>query len=276
MFAECSLTTLESGGDPNLAMLRCISNQFDVLEDTIVASSMQQRDWLMIYAGALIFFMQAGFATLVGGSVRKKNLQNTMLKNLLDVCGAAIAFWATGYAFAYGGDGTNDKDITFVGTKNFFAIDLTDDALWFFQFAFCSTSVTIIAGTLAERCQMAAYLWYSILLTGFVYPVVAHTMWSTNGKFSPFLANDELKFRGVGCIDFAGSGVVHLTGGTTALIASYILGPRVGRFYDATGTKLDKPADIPGHSIPLQVLGTFILWFGCKFRIRIKTRKSKK
>ena len=128
-----------------------------------------------------------------------------------------------------------------------------------FQYAFAATSATIVAGTLAERCQMTAYLCYSIMLSGFVYPVIVHAVWSSRGFLSA-LADEPL--LGVGMIDFAGSGVVHMTGGITAVIAAKVLGARKGRFYDERGNKLAKPRKFPGHSIALQVLGTFILWFG--------------
>lgn len=183
------------------------------------------------------------------------------MKNLLDACGAAIGFFLVGYAFAFGGQ--NDRsDITFIGTANFVFQGDVDPAFWFFEYAFSATCVTIVAGTLAERCQMAAYLCYSVFLTGFVYPVVAHTIWSNNGFLSAFAANP---LNGVGVIDFAGSGVVHLTGGTTALIATYILGSRKGRFYDHRGRALKTPKAMPGHSIALQLMGTMVLWFGCTF-----------
>ena len=101
---------------------------------------------------------------------------------------------------------------------------------------------------------------YSFFLTGFVYPVVAHAGWSTTGFLSP--ANSD-PMLGIGMIDFSGAGVVHLTGGTTALYATYILGSRRGRFYDATtGRPLEVPKPFPGHSVSLQMLGSFILWFG--------------
>lgn len=199
------------------------------------------------YTLALVFFMQAGFAMLCAGAVRKKNVQNTMLKNLLDACGAALAFFCVGYAFAFGGD-ANSK--TFIGTSNFCLMDVDDLAFWLFQYAFSAASATIVAGTLAERCQMLAYLCYSVILGGFVYPVVAHSVWSAQG-FLSFSAPDPL--WGVGMVDFAGSGVVHLTGGTTALFATMILGPRRGRFHDDTGRKLSKPKEFPGHSVALQV-----------------------
>lgn len=202
--------------------------------------------------------MQTGFAMLCAGSVRQKNVKNIMLKNILDACGGAIGFFTIGWGIAYGGDQTGT---TFCGDAEFGLRNMNDNyALWFFQFAFAATAATIVAGTVAERCKMAAYLCYSVFLSGFVYPVVAHSIWDDNGMLSAF--NTPNLFRGVGCIDFAGSGVVHLVGGLTALIAAVILGPRKGRFYDDDGNPLEEPVSFPPHSVALQVLGTFILWFG--------------
>lgn len=215
--------------------------------------------FFLIYASSLVFFMQAGFAMLCAGCVQLKNVQNSMLKNLLDACGAALGFYSIGYAFAYGGSDFEDPQKTFIGTSNFFLVGVDNLMFWLFQFAFAASSATIVAGTLAERCQMAAYLCYSMTLTGFVYPVVAHSIWSPQG----FLSADAVNpLWGVGVIDFAGSAVVHLTGGTTAIIATYLLGPRRGRFYDHRGQPLKTPKEFPGHSAALQMLGTFILWFG--------------
>ena len=119
-----------------------------------------------------------------------------------------------------------------------------------------------MAGTLAERCQMAAYLCYSVVVAGLIYPVVAHAIWSNNG----FLSNSNIDpFLGSGVVDFAGSGVVHMTGGAIALCATMILGPRRGRFYDSQGEPLETPKPFPGHSVALQLLGTMMLWFGCKY-----------
>jgi Amt family ammonium transporter len=106
---------------------------------------------------------------------------------------------------------------------------------------------------------MVAYLCYSVVVAGFIYPVIAHTIWSHSGYLSG--TNDD-PFMGSGAIDFAGSGVVHMTGGTIALVATIILGPRRGRFYDAQGEPLDTPKVFPGHSVALQMLGTMVLWFG--------------
>jgi Amt family ammonium transporter len=216
--------------------------------------------FFLLYAASLVFLMQAGFAMLCAGSVRAKNVKNIMLKNLLDACGGAIGFWSLGYAFAYGGSDKYHK--AFIGNTDFFLRNFSegeDYASWFFQFAFAATAATIVAGTVAERCKMAAYLCYSVILTGFVYPVVVFSIWSSSGFLTAFNTDP---FLGIGMIDFAGSGVVHMTGGATALIAAIILGPRQGRFYDSDGVPLVTPVNFKPHSVSLQMLGTFILWFG--------------
>merc|ERR1711865_1352714 len=162
--------------------------------------------FFLLFAGALVFMMQAGFAMLCAGSVRQKNVKNIMLKNLLDACGGAVGFYTLGYGFAYGSSST-----FFIGTSNFAIKGFTSGPEligFFFQFAFAATAATIVAGTVAERCKMAAYLCYSLFLTAFVYPVVVRSIWSSDGFLTAF--KDE-PFRGVGMIDFAGSGVVHMT-----------------------------------------------------------------
>ena len=110
------------------------------------------RNIYILISASMVFFMQAGFAMVCAGAVRKKNLQNTMLKNLLDACGASIAFYSVGWAFAFGDN--PDKPNGFIGTRNFFLTDVDDLALFLFQYAFSAASATIVAGTLAERCQM--------------------------------------------------------------------------------------------------------------------------
>jgi len=229
-------------------------------------------NFYLLFAGACVFLMQAGFAMLCAGSVRAKNVKNIMLKNLLDACGGAIGFYTLGYAIAYG-DPKSTVD-RFVGGTTYWGGDGLDTVAgtdtdymgWFFQFAFAATAATIVAGTVAERCKMSAYVCYSLFLTAFVYPVVVHAVWSSAGFLSSF--NDVegggklIEEHGAGVIDFAGSGVVHMTGGVTALIAAAILGARKGRFHDADGNPLPEPHTFPPHSVSLQVLGTFILWFG--------------
>jgi Ammonium Transporter Family len=254
LFGSC-FATYE--GD-TVAVLQCVAETIDSHTTNQEASI---RSWLLTFAGTIIFLMQLGFAMLCAGCVRRKNISNTLLKNVLDACCAGVAFFAVGYAFAFGSNNI-ENGVTFLGSENFFLIGLDDFAFWFFQYCFAAATGTIIAGTLAERCRMSAYLCYSFFMIGFIYPVVAHSLWSANGFLSPFSKNP---YNGVGCIDFAGSGVVHLTGGMTSLIAAIIMGPRKGRFTNSRGVRLDTPRDIPGHSVALQVLGVLILWCGCKY-----------
>jgi Amt family ammonium transporter len=254
LYQSCAI---EYDGETD-AVLQCITDQ---LQAEAQASISNTHSWLLVLTGALVFFMQAGFAMLCAGCVRKKNVQNTMLKNLLDACGAALAWYVTGFAFTFGEPGSGDT--SYIGSGSFLYMGDVNPAFWFFQFAFSATAVTIVAGTLAERCQMTAYLMYSLFLTGFVYPVSARAIWSSYGFLS---ATQPNPIGGVGVIDFAGSGVVHATGGMTALIAAKILGARKGRFYDAKGAPLAVPKDFPGHSVALQLMGTMVLWFGCKLQ----------
>mmetsp|Transcript_35712 Transcript_35712/g.83041 ORF Transcript_35712/g.83041 Transcript_35712/m.83041 type:complete len:495 (-) Transcript_35712:191-1675(-) len=209
-------------------------------------------DMYILFMTALIFFMQAGFATLCAGSVRAKNVQNVLLKNFIDSCCAALGFYFLGYGFAFG-DGS-----TFIGWKSGLAyqgIEVREYAKFFIQLGFAANADTIIAGTVAERCHLVAYISYAIYFTCFVYPIIARSVW--NSEYG-FLAD----VHGVGVHDFAGSGVVHMAGGATALVAATILGPRKGRFFDHEGKPFDIPVSLPPSSVPLQVMGTFILWVG--------------
>jgi ammonium transporter, Amt family len=257
---ECTYAAQEGGA----MLLHCISKRYAVLERHRAADVANTTEWLLLLCGALIFIMQVGFAMLCAGAVRKKNLQNTMLKNLLDAIGSSLAFSVCGYALSYGGDSVPGPHKTFVGgtSSDFFMTNSKHFAHFFVQFCFAATCNTIVAGTLAERCRMSAYFWYSLFLAGFVYPVIAHAVWSTHGVLSAFA---EAPFRGAWVVDFAGSGAVHLTGGVTALLATWVLGARTGRFHDDAGELLKEPKVFPGHSMAFQVLGTLVLWFGCTF-----------
>jgi len=245
----------------NLAgLIQCLSESQEVNATARTDSLASGVDtFFLLFAGALVYFMQPGFAMLCAGSIRAKNVKNIMLWNLLDSAGGGLMFWICGYAFAYGGDDP-EKGVTFIGNSGFFLAsnDIQYES-FFFQFAFACALSSIVAGTIAERCKMSAYLGYSIFLVGFVYPVVAHAFWSPNG----FLSNTSKDpLWGSGAVDLAGSGPVHMTGGVTALVAAIILGPRVGRFYDSNGNVLAEPNDFAPHSVALQFLGTFCLWFG--------------
>lgn len=208
--------------------------------------------WVII-AGILVFFMQAGFALVEAGLTRAKNVVNIFAKNLADALVGILAFFAIGYAFAFGGDNR------LIGTEGFFlsGIDLFsfDEGLsgatvFFFQAVFCATAVTIASGAMAERTKFSAYLIFSAVMTAFIYPVVVHWTWGGG-----MIAN--MKIGDAVYTDFAGSGIVHLSGGTAALMGAVVLGPRLGK-YGPDG----KPRAIPGHSIPLALVGVFILWFG--------------
>ena len=203
-------------------------------------------DTLFVLLSAfLVFLMQAGFGMLEAGFIRAKNTCNILTKNFLDYCMASLGFFVFGYAIMF------SEGNPFFGTSGFFmvgaesAADIPLWAFWLFQAAFCGAAATIVAGGMAERMKFPAYLAYSFIISAFIYPVVGHWTWG-GGWLS------QLDF-----FDFAGSTVVHLTGGATALVGALILGPRLGRF-NADGSS----NPIPGHSVPLASLGVFILWFG--------------
>uniref|UniRef100_A0A7S3LF15 Ammonium transporter n=1 Tax=Amphora coffeiformis TaxID=265554 RepID=A0A7S3LF15_9STRA len=254
VYGECAAQLGEEATTDDF--LRCFSSQ---LSSPAFGVDPFSREVLLVFAAALVFLMQSGFAMVCAGAIRKKNMQNSMLKNLLDACGAAVSFFVVGYAFAFGGAASGSTETTFVGNTGFFLQGVDDYAFFSYNSAFAAATVTIVAGTLAERCQMTAYFGYSVLLAGWVWPIIVRAVWSNEGFLSAFHVDP---LWGVGMVDFAGGGVVHVCGGLTALYAAIILGPRRGRFHDDEGLPLDEPKKIVGHSMALQMLGTFILWFG--------------
>ncbi|GAB2302911.1 Thioredoxin amt13 [Dionaea muscipula] len=211
----------------------------------------------LLFSAYLVFIMQLGFAMLCAGSVRAKNATNIMLSNVVDAVVGSISYYLFGFAFAFGstaGSGSNP----FIGTSFFALKDVPngdyDYSFFLYQWAFAIAVAGITSGSIAERTQFSSYLVFSFFLTGFVYPIVAHWVWSSSGWLSP--SSGSLLF-GSGAIDFAGSGVVHLVGGIAGLWGAIVEGPRVGRF-DAFG----RPVVMRGHNATLVVLGTFLLWFG--------------
>lgn len=239
--------------------------------------------WIII-AGALVFFMQCGFAMLEAGSVRRKSTQNIIFKNLCDVAIAAVCFYFIGYGLAYGDvncptlDADCDAD-NFMGRHHNFMLyyehhtAMSADGTgtlhkWFFQFAFAATAATIVSGAMAERTQILGYICYSVFITIYVYPTVVHWCWSNRGWLSPFASKDD-RLGPNGMIDFAGSGIVHMVGGFAALVGAWWVGPRTGRFpSDDDHKKKHGEVDVvdtkafQGQSTMLACLGTFILWFG--------------
>jgi Amt family ammonium transporter len=234
--------------------------QLKALEEKVGNNESEGNTFFLLWAGALVFLMQAGFATLSAGSIRSKNVKNILLKNLLDACMGAVTWYFIGYGFAYDERGAPEAN-GFIGLgSSTFMLSGVDDTVthafgndwvgWYFQFAFAAAAATIVSGAVAERCALVAYLIYTCVITGFIYPVVVHWVWDGAGFLSAFNPNAVL----TGCIDFAGSGVVHMTGGWAALVGAKILGPRQGRFMN--------PGSFEGHSTPLVIIGTFLLWFG--------------
>ena len=170
---------------------------------------------ILVFAAALVFFMQAGFAFLGAGLIRSKNTVNYMTKSFLDFCIASLAFWAFGFALMFGGGAATG----YIGLEGFFLADFDDGQLvkWFFQMVFAGTAATIIAGAMAERTRINAYFAYSFIVGALIYPIYGHWAWSDNGWLSA-----------LGMADYAGSGVVHMIGGMVALAGAMVVGPRMG------------------------------------------------
>lgn len=203
--------------------------------------------WVLV-CGFLVFFMQAGFAMVEAGFCRAKNATNLMAKNTIDFVSASLIFMAVGFALMMGTDYHG-----LIGTSGWFLhgenYDVSKYLMFFWQLVFAGTAATIVSGAVAERLKFKAYFLYSIAVIAVIYPLYGHWVWG-GGWLS------KLPF-GVGHVDFAGSGVVHTIGGFVGLAGAIVLGPRFGKF-----GKDGKPKAIPGHSITLAALGTFILWFG--------------
>lgn len=201
----------------------------------------------VVCAGALVFFMQAGFALLEGGSARAKNSVNVIMKNYADMAFGVLAYWAIGFGLMFG-----SSWLGYLGVSHFFpTLDTASDAVFFFfQIMFAATAATIVSGAVAERMRYAPYVIGSMIITGLIYPVFGAWAWGSYVEGQGWL-------RELGFVDFAGSTVVHSIGGWSALAAIIVLGPRLGRF-GADGT----PRSIPGHNLALVALGGFILWLG--------------
>ncbi|ESO95416.1 hypothetical protein LOTGIDRAFT_188698, partial [Lottia gigantea] len=220
-----------------------MNNTMTQMEMDFNALQSNLDQFFLLTNGMIVLLMQCGFAFLEAGAVRSKNSTNILIKNLMDQFFAGISYWLVGYAFAFG------KGHWFIGYSYWASADMPqeDFALFFFQYVFAATAATIVSGAVAERCEFIAYIIYSVLITGFIYPVVTHWVWYGEGWLLT-----------LGYLDFAGSGVVHVLGGIAAFVAAFFLGPRKGRFHKSSKTV----APIRGHSVPLAALGGFILLFG--------------
>ena len=208
---------------------------------------------LLVFIGAtLVLFMQAGFAMLEVGLSRMKNSGAVMGKILINLSIAFLMFWAIGFAIGFG---TGNDFMGYHGwfmdnnnpAVNYASLAYSNtnfEVTFFFQAVFCAVSLAIVFGAMLDRTKFIGYVIFAIVFTGFIYPVVAHWTWGGG-----WLAQNGFQ-------DFAGSSIVHLQGALAAAAGALVLGPRIGKFRDG------KSVPIPGHSIPLMILGVLILWVG--------------
>ena len=204
---------------------------------------------LFLICGFLVFFMAAGFAMLESGMVTSKSVSVICAKNIGLISISGIMFWMFGYNLAYGipEGGYIGK---FIPWSDSSAVDTgySDGSDWYFQMVFCATTVSIVSGAMAERIKLWPFFLFAAILSGIIYPIVMGWQWGGG-----WLAS-------IGFSDFAGSTLVHSTGGAAALAGAIIIGPRLGRF-----TKSGAPAPLKpfaASSIPLVTLGVFVLWLG--------------
>src|SRR6266545_2996597 len=247
--------------------------------------------WLLL-AGFLVFFMQAGFALVETGFTRAKNVAHTMLMNMMVFCIGAIGYWICGFAFQFGavnhaypevatagaiagpwafspltlgswGDSLGSgirlgEQFGVLGTSGFFLQGIGLGvagifAFFLFQMVFMDTAATIPTGSASERIKFIGFVIMGFWVSMIVYPIVGNWVWGGG-----WLANlGRIAGLGNGSVDFAGSGVVHMTGGAVGLAVAMVLGPRIGRF-----NKDGSANTIPAHNIPMGALGAIILFFG--------------
>ena len=217
--------------------------------------------WTLI-AGMLVFFMALGFACVESGLCRAKNTVTILAKNFIVFAVASIAFLVIGWGLMFGSGNPffGTEGLFFVGGADnspaigdayqgvYGAINWTGIPLWtkfFFQLVFAATAATIVSGAVAERIKFGAFYIFSFVLVALVYPVVGHWIWGGGWAAS------------LGMFDFAGSTVVHSTGGWAALAGAIVLGPRLGKY-----SRDGKSLPLPGHSLALATIGVFVLWFG--------------
>lgn len=228
--------------------------------DVTQLSKIVDNGWIFM-AAALVFLMRAGFLALEAGLTQRKNSANVATKNLVDLAIAATLFWLYGYGVMFGKASSSGL----IGTSGFspdFSNLLSDPtkhvqalstaAFFFYQIMFANTAVVILSGSTAERLRFETYLITSVVISGLIYPFFGHWAWNgiDTGQLGGWLGRR-------GFVDFAGSTVVHSIGAWVSLATLVVIGPRVGRF-NADGTV----NEFPKASMPMALLGTFILWFG--------------
>jgi len=248
IFAALTPTIAQAVEAPTLESLSKTTTELRLSVDT---------SWVLL-TGFLVFFMQCGFAMLEAGLVRQTSVVNTLAENFVDAATTLLAWWATGFAIAFGttSNGFFGMDGFFLNNAFIFkdgAIDYAFDTigstqsvhtltLFFFQFAFAATASTITTGSMAERTDFKGDLIYTVIMGGIMYPIVVHWAWNNGGWLN------KLAYH-----DFAGSSVVHTVGGWTSLVGAYLLGPRANRVWGQMP---------PAHNLGYATIGTMILWFG--------------
>jgi len=204
--------------------------------------------WVVLTA-AMILLMEGGFALLEAGFVRQKNAVSIIMKVFVDISFGALVYYLFGFALMYGKDALGligGSGFAMRGDLAHLPANLSHETYWLFQCAFVIAVISIVSGAAAERIHFRAYIVYTIVMTGILYPISGHWIWSGDG----WLAR-------LGMVDFAGSAAIHALGGFAALAAALFLGPRLGR-YGPEG----KINIVPPSNLPLASVGAFILWFG--------------
>src|SRR5881227_4430868 len=216
--------------------------------------------WVLVTA-FLVFFMQAGFMGLEAGFARSRETVNVLMECVFDTCLCGLLYWAWGFAFQFGtGNG-------FIGHTYFLLHGAPQTygttgvaflAFWLFQFAFADTASTVTSGAMVGRTAFIGDIWYSIAVSGFIYPIFGHWAWGPGGWLGNMTLHPLSTFtHGAVFRDFAGSTVVHTVGGFIALAGAMALGPRLGRKF-----KKDGGGPTPPHDLTWGAIGGVILWFG--------------
>lgn len=218
-------------------------------QEASAVSAYVDSSYLFLIGGLIVMFMAAGFLCLEAGLVRSKNASMQSLKNIALFSIAGLMFWLVGYNMAYPSETILNglfgvPAFIWVGEESL-DTGYAASSDWFFQMVFVATAASIVSGTVAERVKLWSFLAFVAVLTAFIYPIVASWEWGGGYLDSAW-----------GFSDFAGSTLVHSTGGWAALIGAIIIGPRAGKYFG------EKVNPMPGSNIPLAALGTFILWFG--------------
>jgi len=223
--------------------------------DQVLEISYALDTFYFLVCGALVMWMAAGFTMLEAGLVRAKNTAEILTKNVGLYSIACIMYMLVGYGIMYGDGNGVIPGISMLGADDNSAADVVaggDDAPYysalsdfFFQVVFVATAMSIVSGAVAERMRLWSFFTFAVVLTGFIYPIQGY--WKWGGGF----------LDGLGFLDFAGSGVVHMCGAAAALAGVVLLGPRKGK-YGPNG----QVNAIPGANLPLATLGTLILWLG--------------